>query len=124
MKNPVNWFEIATTDLERAKDFYSKVFERNFQLIEMPESKMYMFEGVEGGGALNASGALVLDKGNTPSADGTIVYFECEDAAVEEGRVEAAGGKVILPKMSIGQFGFISQIIDTEGNRIGLHSHK
>jgi predicted enzyme related to lactoylglutathione lyase len=61
---------------------------------------------------------------NKPSADGTIVYFECEDAGIESGRVEQAGGKLLFPKMSIGEFGFISQCIDTEGNRIGFHSHK
>lgn len=51
-----------------------------------------------------------------------VIYFECEDLAVEEAKVEKAGGKVIMPKMAIGEFGFIAQFIDTEGNRIGLHS--
>ncbi|MFT5076342.1 MAG: putative enzyme related to lactoylglutathione lyase [Flavobacteriaceae bacterium] len=45
MSNPVNWFEIATTDLERAKEFYTVVFKRDFQLIEIPGSKMYIFYG-------------------------------------------------------------------------------
>lgn len=122
MNNPVNWFEIATTDLERAKAFYANVFKRNFQLIEMPGAKMYMFEGgPEGKGAL---GAIIQSDENKPSPDGTIIYFECEDVAVETSRVEAAGGKMIVPKMSIGEFGFIAQAIDTEGNRIGFHSHK
>tara|TARA_R110002096_G_C14604034_1_gene722911 strand:+ start:1834 stop:2202 length:369 start_codon:yes stop_codon:yes gene_type:complete len=122
MNNPVNWFEIATTNLERAKDFYATVFKREFQLIEMPDSKMYMFAG--GPDAKGAVGALVQSEQNKPSADGTIVYFECEDAGIESGRVEQAGGKLLFPKMSIGEFGFISQCIDTEGNRIGFHSHK
>ena len=122
MNNPVNWFEIATTNLERAKDFYATVFKREFQLIEMPESKMYMFVGDPD--AKGAVGALVQSEQNKPSADGTITYFECEDVAIESGRVEQAGGKLLFPKMSIGEFGFISQCIDTEGNRIGFHSHK
>jgi hypothetical protein len=122
MNNPVNWFEIATTDLERAKTFYANVFKREFQLIEMPDSKMYMFAGdPNGSGSL---GALVSSEQNNPSSDGTIVYFECEDCGIESGRVESAGGKLVFPKMSIGDFGFIAQCIDTEGNRIGFHSHK
>lgn len=122
MNNPVNWFEIAANDLERAKEFYANVFMRGFQLIEMPESKMYMFEG--GPDSKGAVGAIVKSEQNKPSADGTIIYFECEDVANETSRVEASGGKILFPKMSIGEFGFISQAIDTEGNRIGFHSHK
>lgn len=122
MNNPVNWFEIATNDLERAKEFYANVFKRGFQLIEMPDTKMYMFEGGEDG--KGAVGALVQSEQNIPSPNGTIVYFECEDVADETSRVEKAGGKILFPKTSIGEFGFISQGIDTEGNRIGFHSHK
>lgn len=122
MNNPVNWFEIATKDLERAKEFYAKVFQREFQLIEMPDSKMYMFSG--GPDLKGAAGALMKSEQNTPSSDGTTVYFECADVANEASRVESAGGKLLFPKMSIGEFGFISQFIDTEGNKIGLHSHQ
>jgi len=122
MNNPVNWFEIATTDLERAKEFYTVVFKREFQLVEMPGSKMYMFLGGEDG--KGAAGALIHSEDNKPSSDGTIVYFECEDIASETSRVESAGGTLVFPKMSIGEFGFISQCIDTEGNRIGFHSNK
>jgi predicted enzyme related to lactoylglutathione lyase len=122
MNNPVNWFEIATIDLERAKEFYAMVFKREFQLIEMPGTKMYMFAGETD--AKGGAGALVLSEENKPSSDGTIVYFECEDVASETSRVETAGGTLLFPKMSIGEFGFISQCIDTEGNRIGFHSEK
>ena len=122
MNNPVNWFEIAATDLERAKKFYAAVFKREFQLVEMPGTKMYMFSGGEDG--KGAAGALIDSEDNKPSSDGTIVYFECEDIASETSRVESAGGTLVFPKMSIGEFGFISQCIDTEGNRIGFHSEK
>ncbi len=122
MAFPVQWFEIACSDLERAKKFYEEVFGSEFQYLEMEEDKMYMFNGTpEGGGA---GGALVASKQNTPSADGTIIYFSVEDVNVETSKVEAAGGSVIIPKMDIGEFGFISQFIDTEGNRIGMHSQK
>ena len=122
MNNPVNWFEIATNDLERAKEFYAKVFLRDFELIEMPDTKMYMFSG--GPDLPGAAGALVHSPDNKPHAEGTIIYFECEDVATESSRVEAAGGQVVLPKMSIGEFGFIAMFIDTEGNKIGMHSNQ
>lgn len=122
MNNPVNWFEIATNDLERAKSFYATVFQRSFQLIEMPNSKMYMFEG--GAERKGAVGALVHSDQNNPTSDGTTIYFECDDLAAELDRVVPAGGKVLFPKMSIGEFGYIAQFTDTEGNRIGLHSHQ
>jgi hypothetical protein len=55
---------------------------------------------------------------------GTLVYFGCDDCAVEGGRVTAAGGRIERDKMSIGQYGFILLAVDTEGNMIGLHSLK
>jgi predicted enzyme related to lactoylglutathione lyase len=121
MKNPVQWFEIATTDLERAKNFYATVFDLEFQFIEMPDSKMYMF-GVPDG--IGSSGCLLHSSETKPSTDGSTIYFSCEDVAVQAGRVEEAGGKVLFPKTDIGEFGFFSHIIDSEGNRIGLHSNK
>ena len=121
MSNPVQWFEISATDLERAKEFYSKVFKLEFQFIEMPDSKMYMFgePGKEG-----SAGCIVESSANQPSSDGTVIYFSCLDLAVEASRVEEAGGSIIVPKTDIGEFGYFAQIIDTEGNRIGLHSNK
>lgn len=121
MSNPVKWLEIATNDIERAKDFYAEVFKIEFQYMEMPDSKMYMFgaPGQEG-----SAGTLVQGKGSTPSADGSIVYFACEDCATEAARVEKAGGTIVVPKTDIGEFGFFAQCMDTEGNRIGMHSMK
>ncbi|WP_025739902.1 VOC family protein [Aquimarina pacifica] len=120
MNNPIQWLEIATIDIERAKDFYSKVFHLEFQLLETPDSKMYMFgEPARPGSA----GSLIQSADSKPSTDGTIIYFSCEDVATEAGRVEEAGGKLIIPKTDIGEFGFFAQLIDTEGNRIGLHSN-
>lgn len=121
MKNPVQWFEIATTDLERAKIFYLKVFNFNFQFIEMPDSSMYMFGEPD---KIGSAGSLVQSKNIKPSSDGTVIYFSCEDVSKELRLVEKEGGKILLPKTDIGEFGFFAQIIDTEGNRIGLHSNK
>ena len=67
---------------------------------------------------------LVKMDGMKAGGSGTMVYFGCEDCAVEESRAEAAGGKIIQPKMSIGEHGFCSMIVDTEGNSFGLHSMK
>ena len=122
MNNPVNWFEIATIDLERAKDFYGKVFRTTFDFVDMPGSPMYMFAGNPE--APNSMGALVKSEDNRPSKDGTIVYFTCEDLAVEEARVVENGGHIVRPKSSIGENGFIGLFIDTEGNMVGLHSMK
>lgn len=121
MHNPIQWVEITTTDLERAKDFYGKVFNLEFQLSEMPEYKMYMF-GMPN--AIGSAGALVQDNVNKPSTDGTVIYFSCKDLSIELERAEKEGGKILIPKTDIGEFGVFAQIMDTEGNRIGLHSEK
>ncbi len=121
MNNPVQWFEIATIDLERAKNFYAKVFMLEFQFIEMPLSKMYMFGAPN---MVGSAGALVHSNESKPSADGTLIYFTCEDVATQVERVVEAGGKLLIPKSDIGEFGFYAQCIDTEGNRIGLHSNQ
>ena len=121
--NPVVWFEIYVEDLERAKKFYETVFDTKLGEIPTPEGgslQMLSFSiQMEGEGS---SGALVKMEGYEPSGSGTIVYFSSPDCAVEESRVEAAGGKVFKPKMSIGEYGFISLFIDTEGNIVGIHS--
>lgn len=71
---------------------------------------------------IHASGRLVRMDGVPSGGNRTLVYFSCTDCAVEQERVTAAGGVVQRPKMSIGEYGFISLIVDTEGNRVGLHS--
>lgn len=122
-KNPFTWVEIYVDDMSRAQKFYESVF--NIQLVEMStedmgDLQMLSFPWAEN--EPNISGALVKMDNMPPGAGGTLVYFTCEDCSVEEGRVEVAGGKVIQPKMSIGEHGFCSIIMDTEGNSIGLHS--
>ena len=121
MNNPVNWLEIATSDLERAKDFYAEVFKLEFQFIEMPDSKMYMFGEPN---QIGSAGSLVQAADSTPSKDGTVIYFSCEDVDIQLGLVVAAGGEIMVPKTDIGEFGFFAHVLDTEGNRIGLHSNQ
>ncbi len=71
---------------------------------------------------VGSGGALMQMEGCEPGKGGTMVYFSCQNCAVEESRVVSAGGTVNRPKMAIGAFGFISVVRDTEGNPIGLHS--
>jgi len=127
MNNAVNWFEIYTSDFERAKSFYSKVLK--CMLTDMAvdserhsDMKYATFPNDPNG--VGASGALVQLDVAKPGAGGTLVYFDSEEIDAELSRVEAAGGKIIRSKLNIGDFGFIALIEDTEGNMIGLHSRK
>lgn len=118
--NVVNWFELPVTDLARAKKFYEAAFGLSLTHMDMGPTSMEMFPGEPG--AANAGGALVLGEGYVPNGTGTTVYFATEDIDGTNAKIAAAGGSVIVPKMSIGEFGFISQFLDSEGNRVALHS--
>jgi predicted enzyme related to lactoylglutathione lyase len=127
MTNVVNWFEIYTSDFERAKKFYSEVFKHELKDLPMsnenhPEMEYATFPSDANG--WGASGALAKLDAVKPGYGGTLVYFSTEEINNELSRVEAAGGKIINPKMDIGEFGFIALVQDTEGNIIGLHSMK
>ena len=118
--NPVGWFEIYVEDMERARSFYGKVFETQFERLNSGDVEMWAFPNdMEHHGT---GGALVKIQGMNPGGNSIMIYFSCADCAVEAGRVEAAGGKVIREKFSIGEYGFIALIHDSEGNMIGLHS--
>jgi predicted enzyme related to lactoylglutathione lyase len=117
--NPVGWFEIYVQNMTRAKKFYQSVFKTELTRLKSPGMNMWAFPmNMDSWGA---SGALVKMKG-VPSGGSTLVYFSCADCAVEEKRAIKAGGYIHKKKTSIGEYGFISLIVDTEGNMIGLHS--
>ncbi|MBI4303412.1 MAG: VOC family protein [Chloroflexi bacterium] len=118
--NQVIWIEFPVKNMARAKKFYYRVFGQKFTDMDMPGMKMAMFPWHEG--APFASGALVKAENYVPNATGAVVYFSCEDVADELSRAESNGGKVIVPKTSIGESGYFAHILDTEGNRVGLHS--
>jgi predicted enzyme related to lactoylglutathione lyase len=125
-RNPVGWFEIYVQDLNRAKAFYEAVFKVALNKLDSPTPEpgleMLAFPmNMEGSGA---SGAIVKMEGCPSGGMGTLVYFSCEDCANEASRVEAVGGSICKPKMSIGEYGHIALAMDTEGNMIGLHSMK
>jgi hypothetical protein len=120
MKNVVNWFEIPVKDMARAKSFYHTVLGK--ELMDMPMEGMEMAAFPWATDAPHASGALVKMEGYEPSTAGTVIYFASDDVANELGRVEAAGGTVVVPKTPIGEHGFFAQFLDCEGNRVALHS--
>lgn len=124
--NPVGWFEIYVSNMERAKKFYEDVFGKKLERLPDPTGKhnleMWAFPMFQDG--FGAAGTLCKMSGMEPRIGGTLVYFSCQDCSVEEKRAQTHGGKVVNPKMSIGQHGFISLVQDTEGNMIGLHSMK
>ncbi len=123
--NPVGWFEIYVDDMDRATKFYEAVLKTKLEQMSDPTDQsmqMKSFPGnMEGYGT---PGALVKMKDMKAGGSNIIIYFVCEDCAVEESRVEAAGGKVCQSKMSIGEYGFCSIVADSEGNTVGLHSMK
>ena len=122
MKNPVGWFEIYVDDMARAKTFYEGVFGDKLEKLESPGVEMWAFGMDPSSGG--AGGALVRMPGFSAGKNSVLVYFKCEDCAVEAGKVKAAGGKIEKEKFSIGPYGFIALVLDTEGNMIGLHSMK
>jgi predicted enzyme related to lactoylglutathione lyase len=120
MNNPVGWFEIYVQDMARARAFYETVFLVPLARSEGAEVDMLTFPMQST--AYGAPGALVHMPGFASGANSVLVYFSCTDCAVAAGKAEAAGGKVVKPKFSIGKYGHIALVTDTEGNMIGLHS--
>lgn len=125
MNNPVGWFDIYVTEIERAKSFYETVLNVELnQLSDPTDDSVDMWSFPSNMEKYGATGALVKMEGMSSGGNSTIVYFSCEDCAEEASRVEAAGGSVQKSKMSIGEYGFIVLAVDTEGNIFGLHSLK
>ena len=118
--NPVGWFEIYVQDMGRAKTFYESVFGVQLAKLDSPEIEIWAFPMQTE--RYGAPGALVRMPGFSSGANSVLVYFSCADCAVETAKAASSGGKVEKEKFSIGQYGFISLVVDTEGNMIGLHS--
>jgi len=120
MANAINWFEIPATNFTRAKDFYSNILSTELAVMEIMDIQMAMFNSSDS----EVGGAICKSEGHTPSQEGTVPYLNGgEDLSSVLDRVESAGGKVLVPKTKISdEIGFFAQFLDTEGNRIALHS--
>jgi uncharacterized protein len=121
-QNPVAWFEIHVDDMARAKAFYEAVLGVSLAHMDDPGDTLDMWAFPMREGASGASGALVKMAGVPAGGHAVLIYFSSEDCAIEAGRAEAAGGIVHRPKTSIGRYGHIALLFDTEGNMIGVHS--
>jgi predicted enzyme related to lactoylglutathione lyase len=124
MSNPVGWFEIYVKDMARARKFYEALFDTKLTRLDSPAGDLEMWSWNGDRNSYGTPGALVKMKESPPGGFGTLVYFVCEDCGVQEAKVPKLGGKIERKKMSIGQYGFICLVYDTEGNMFGLHSMK
>lgn len=126
MRNPITWVEIYVEDLPRAQKFYEEVLKIKMVPMQTPGEfdglEMLSFPWMEG--EANISGALCKSNDFQPGTGGTLVYFTCEDCAIELSRVKGAGGQVLQEKFPIGEHGFCGIALDTEGNTVGFHSDK
>jgi predicted enzyme related to lactoylglutathione lyase len=124
MASAISWFQIPATDIARAKRFYETICGCELeQLLASPGMEMWGFPSDWEQGEIG--GALVCGEGAEPSATGTAVFLNADpDLQVMLDRVEAAGGRVLVPKTVIGMegAGAFAMIADTEGNTVGLHS--
>jgi predicted enzyme related to lactoylglutathione lyase len=120
--NPVGWFEIYVQDMNRAKAFYETVFDGKLEALPGTDHEMWAFPMEPS--RTGCGGSLIHIPGCPSGGNSTIIYFTCDDCAVEQSRVVPAGGSIFKEKFSIGPYGFIALVTDTEGNMIGLHSRK
>jgi predicted enzyme related to lactoylglutathione lyase len=132
--NPVVWFEVYVENMERARTFYEATLEVTLEMMPPPTDamskeanmEMWSFPAPKDSDTAmttpGANGMLVKMEGYKPGAGGTLVYFGCEDCGATAARAANNGGRIGKEKTSIGEYGFIALIQDTEGNIIGLHS--
>jgi len=119
----IGFFDIYVDDMDRAQAFYETVLDTTLEPMGDPNDPTVEMRAFGDDFASHgAGGALVKLEFAKPGPGGSMVYFSCDDCAVEESRAEAAGGSIVRPKYAIGEHGFVSIISDTEGNMVGLHS--
>ena len=120
--NALNWFEIPVTDMQRAKHFYQVIFGIHMEDMDMQGMQMAMFPYEQNSGRL--SGALVKSDFHRPSHDGVIIYLNANpDLKDVLDRIESEHGEVVMPKTKItDEIGYMAFFIDSEGNRVALHS--
>ena len=122
--NAIGWFDIYVDNMDRAVTFYEGILKQKLEQIVDPTGETQIMSFPANMKMYGASGALVKSKHSRPGVGGTMVYFSVEDCSIEESRVIAANGKIVRPKFSIGEFGWVTLCLDTEGNMFGLNSMK
>lgn len=122
--NAVGWFDIFVDDLNRAVDFYETVLGMKLEPMGDPTGETQMMSFPADMGVYGAGGALTKSPHARPGVGGTTIYFMAQDCAGPEARVADAGGVVVRPKFSIGEFGWLTLCHDTEGNLFGISSMK
>ncbi|MCW5521196.1 VOC family protein [Aureitalea sp. L0-47] len=122
--NTFAWIEIPVSDMDRAIKFYETVLDIEMKLVDFGGLQMGWFPFDEDADSITgATGTLIKQESYIPSQEGTLVYFHSEDVQVELDRVEAAGGEIYQPKTQISpEHGYMGVFIDSEGNRVALHS--
>lgn len=124
MKNAISWFEIPTTDIDRAQKFYETILGITMSPLDLPQIKMRMFPLDD---PMNGVGGALVDSGgfHKPSeTEGPLIYLNGNpDVQVILDKVAASGGKILVPKTTISEeYGDMAVILDTEGNRIAFHN--
>lgn len=121
--NALNWFEIPAADINRAKSFYENIFGIDMgQPVEMMGMHMAFFPATDG----KVSGGLVQSEMHKPSLDGSMIYLNANPAGMQNvlDKIPTAGGQVAMPKTHISEdIGYMAFFIDSEGNKVALHSN-
>ncbi len=120
VKNPVRYFEIPVVDMERAMRFYASVFGVDFERTPIDGNDMALFPF--DAGASGITGALAKGESYVAGRQGVRIYFSVDDIDVTLARVSDAGGKLLYPKTSIGELGWVAEFEDSEGNCIAIHA--
>jgi len=121
MAHSINWFEIPVSDFQRGKTFYEKMFNTTLDPMENMGMKSAFFPADLENNEIG--GCIVEGQGYEPSDKGALVYLNGgNDLDTMLSRVEQAGGKILVPKTAIPPHGFMAHFVDSEGNKIGLHS--
>lgn len=122
--NAVNWFEIPAIDLERAFSFYSNILNNKVRKGTFGNGDLILFNVPFSTGEA-VGGSIVVREDLKPTTDGPIIYINAFGKLSEAvNKVEQSGGKIIVPILDLGKFGYAAIIIDSEGNKIGLLSNE